>query len=218
MPDTHLTLKPHSVILFQGDSITAAGRDYSRIGPNSPEGLGIGYVRKIADVILENHPGKHLQFYNRGISGNRIRDLDQRWKMDSLRLLPELISILIGANDTWNQVVLGLGSDPVEYREIYKGILKETRVVLPDAKFVFCEPFILLTGEVSEEWEADITQRQEIVRGLAEEYEAVFVPFQTALDQEAQQVPHHHLLADGVHPTDLGHQILATCWMKTVLG
>ncbi len=218
MAGTHLILKSHSVILFQGDSITAAGRDYSRVGPNSPEGLGIGYARKIADAILENHPGEHLQFYNRGVSGNQIQDLYQRWEMDSLRLLPDLISILIGVNDTWNQLVLGLGSNPDEYRVLSKKILEETRKALPDSKLVLCEPFILLTGEVSEEWEADVTQRQQIFRDLAVEYEAIFVPFQTALDQEAHHVPPHHLLDDGVHPTDLGHQVLAECWMKEVLG
>jgi len=218
MTDTHLMFKPHSVILFQGDSITAAGRDYSRIGPNSPEGLGVGYAQKIAGAILKNYPGKHLQFYNRGVSGNRVQDLYTRWEMDSLRLLPDLISILIGVNDTWNQLVLGLGSDPDEYRVLSRKILEETRKALPDSKLDLCEPFILLTGEVTEEWEADVTQRQEIVRDLAEEYEGVFVPFQAALDQEAQRVPPHRLLDDGVHPTDLGHQVLAECWMKTVLG
>lgn len=218
MTDTHLMFKPHSVILFQGDSITAAGRDYSRIGPNSPEGLGVGYVRKIADAFLRDNPGKHLQFYNRGVSGNRIQDLYTRWEMDSLLLIPDLISILIGVNDTWNQLVLGLGSDPDEYRVLSRKILEKTRKALPDSKFVLCEPFILLTGQVTEEWEADVTQRQGIIRDLAEEYAGVLVPFQAALDQEAQHVPPHRLLDDGVHPTDRGHQVLAECWMKTVLG
>jgi len=72
MTDTQLPFKPHSVILFQGDSITDANRTRSRIGPNSPDGLGFGYARKIADSLLENYPDHYLQIYNRGVSGDRI--------------------------------------------------------------------------------------------------------------------------------------------------
>jgi lysophospholipase L1-like esterase len=218
MTDRQLPFKPHSVILFQGDSITAAGRTHSRIGPNSPDGLGFGYTRKIADALLKNYPEQYLQFYNRGVSGDLIRDMENRWERDSLRLLPDLISILIGVNDTWNQVMLGMGSDPEQYQGVFHKILTETRKSLPDTQLVLCEPFLLLTGEVTQEWSADITRRQGFVRDLADEFNSIFVPFQSALDQAAQQVSAGQLLEDGVHPTDRGHQVLADCWMKTVLG
>jgi lysophospholipase L1-like esterase len=218
MTDTQLPFKPHSVILFQGDSITDANRTRSRIGPNSPDGLGFGYTRKIADSLLENYPDHYFQLYNRGISGDRIQDMKSRWEADSLRLLPDLISILIGVNDTWNQVMLGMGSDPEQYQAMFHKILTETRQSLPYTRLVLCEPFLLLTGEVTRDWSADITRRQDFVRDLADEFNAVFVPFQSALDQATQQVSPDQLLEDGVHPTDRGHQVLADCWIKTVLG
>ena len=218
MTDNQLPFNPHSVILFQGDSITDAGRTRSRIGPNSPDGLGFGYARKIADTLLVNYPEGYLQLYNRGVSGDLIRGMISRWEGDSLRLLPDLISILIGVNDTWNQVLLGMGSDPEQYQGIFHKILTDTRQALPNTRLVLCEPFLLLTGEVTREWSADITRRQGIVRDLADEFNAIFVPFQSALDQAAQQVSAYLLLEDGVHPTDRGHQVLADCWMKTVLG
>ena len=217
MPDTQIPFKPHSVILFQGDSITDAGRTRSRIGPNSPAGLGLGYTRKIADALLDNYPGHYLQLYNRGISGDRIQGLESRWEEDSLRLLPDLISILIGVNDTWNQVLLSMGSDPEQYQIIFHKILTETRQSLPNTQLVLCEPFLLLTGEVTRDWSADITRRQGFVWDLADEFNAIFVPFQSALDQAAEQVSPGQLLEDGVHPTDRGHQVLADCWMKAVL-
>ncbi len=218
MTDTQLPFKPHCVILFQGDSITDAGRTRSRIGPNAPDGLGFGYARKISDALLENYPEHYLQLYNRGISGDRIQDLESRWEGDSLRLLPDLISILIGVNDTWNHVMLSIGSDPEQYQETFHKILSETRQSLPDTRLVLCEPFLLITGEVTLEWSADITRRQGFVRDLADEFNAVFVPFQSALDQATEQLSAGQLLEDGVHPTDRGHQLLADCWMKAVLG
>jgi len=115
-------------------------------------------------------------------------------------------------------VLLGMGSDPEQYQAMFHKILSETRQSLPYIRLVLCEPFLLLTGEVTREWSADITRRQDYVRDLADEFNAVFVPFQSALDQATQQVSPGQLLEDGVHPTDRGHQVLADCWMKTVLG
>jgi len=213
-----IELKPHSVILFQGDSITDVGRSRRAIGPNNPDGLGFGYPQLISKYLLENYPDQYLQIYNRGVSGDRIRDLAHRWKNDSLRLLPNIISLLIGVNDTWNYLYMGMGSDPNDYQEVYRKILQDTHKSQPDTQFILCEPFVLITGEVSEEWLNDINERQEIIRGLAYEYNSVSVPFQSALDKAAEDISPHKLLEDGVHPTDLGHRVLADCWIEAVLG
>ena len=211
-------IKPHSVILFQGDSITDAGRSRQAIGPNNPDGLGNGYPQLISEHLWEGYPDHHLQIYNRGVSGDRIRDLAQRWQNDSLRLLPDIISLLIGVNDTWNYLYLGLGSDPQDYQKVYRKLLQDTRQWLADAQFILCEPFVLITGEVTGEWMSDINERQEITRGLAREFSGVVVPFQSALDRAAEDIPPYKLLEDGVHPTELGHRILADCWIEAVLG
>lgn len=213
-----LALKSHSVILFQGDSITDAGRSRRAVGPNHPDGLGYGYPRLISDHLLESFPEQHLQIYNRGVSGDRIRDLASRWSNETLRLIPDLLSILIGVNDTWNYLYMEMGSSPADYRSVYQTILQDTLQHLPGIQFVLCEPFVLITGEVTAEWMNDIHQRQEFVRELAEDFKSVLVPFQSALDQAARDVPPHKLLDDGVHPTDLGHRVLANCWIETVLG
>jgi lysophospholipase L1-like esterase len=216
---TRVKLSNLSVLLFQGDSITDAGRSRFSSGPNSPEGMGFGYPRMIMDHIREDDPDQLLQFYNRGISGNRIQDLAGRWPQDTLRLEPDLISILIGINDTWNYLYMGLGSSPEGFRRIYQQILKSTRETRPNSTLVLCEPFMLLAGEVTEEWNEDISQRQSSVRELAEEFNATYIPFQSALDRAVSEgVPAHQLLEDGVHPTHRGHRLLADCWIKNVLG
>jgi lysophospholipase L1-like esterase len=211
-----ISLKPHSVILFQGDSITDAGRSRLAFGPNSRDGMGFGYPRLVMENLLERPPYQHLQFYNQGVSGDQIRDLEYRWEGDTIRLLPDLISILIGVNDTWNYLLLGLGSSPAEYQEVYRKLLKNTRERLPYIQFVLCEPFLLVTGEVTQDWVKDLSQRQAAVKDLAEKFNAVFVPFQSALDQAAKEMPAHRLLDDGVHPTEKGHRVLAECWTKAV--
>lgn len=209
-------LKPHSVLLFQGDSITDTGRSRRAIGPNNPQGLGDGYPRLISTYLLEKYPDHHLQIYNRGVSGDRIRDLAQRWQHDSLRLVPNIISLMIGVNDTWNYLYMGMGSSPDDYLVVYRNILKTTQHQLPDIKLILCEPFVLITGEVTDEWLDDIKQRQEIVHTLVEEFNGVLVPFQSALQKAAEDITPQKLLGDGVHPTELGHRVLADCWITTV--
>ena len=210
-------IKPHSVILFQGNSITDVGRSRATIGPNSPEGLGSGYPRLIADRLQILYPDQHLQIYNRGVSGDRIQDLSRRWVKDTLRLMPDLLSILIGINDTWNYLSLGIGASPEGFLNIYQKILEDTRQRLSDVELVLCEPFLLVTGEVTDKWLEDISQRQSSVSKLAREFGAVYVPFQSALDQEVDRgIPPQHLLDDGVHPTMKGHQLLADCWCTAV--
>lgn len=213
-----ITIRPHSVILFQGDSITDTGRSRQVFGPQSGDSLGSGYARMVADHLQETYAGFSLQIYNRGISGDRIDDLVRRWENDTLRLQPDLISILIGVNDTWNHLFYGLGTDPLEYRQLYRQLLENTCQRLPDVQLVLCEPFILVTGTVTAEWSGDVLQRRQIVGELAREFSASFVPFQAAIDQAAAEYPHHLLLDDGVHPTPRGHQVLADCWLKTALS
>lgn len=208
-------LSAHHVILFQGDSITDAGRNRLFSGPNSPEGMGYGYPRWIMDQFLEIIPTRDQKFYNRGVSGDRIQDLARRWPLDTLRLKPDLISILIGINDSSTYLYMGMGSSPEDFRSIYRQLLNNTLEALPATALVLCEPFALLTGQVNEAWNEDITRRQTYVNELAQEYEALFVPFQSALDNAVLEgVPPRQLLEDGIHPTERGHRLLAKFWLE----
>ena len=89
-----LSLTDNPTILFQGDSITDSGRK-----SNHNESLGDGYVMMTVAWLSALHPEYHAKFYNRGVGGDRIRDLRHRWKKDCLDLRPNLVSILIGVND-----------------------------------------------------------------------------------------------------------------------
>jgi acyl-CoA thioesterase I len=213
---SEIRLQPNLTLLFQGDSITDAGRDRLDFKANSPSGLGNGYPVPICRTLLERFPDHHLQCYNRGISGDGIEDLHRRWRTDTLPLLPDWVSILIGVNDCWRFCTLGSGNSPGDFFDSYQKLLQTTRTELPFVNLILCEPFLLPVDLVEDEWIADLEQRQQAVRSLAEEFGATLVPFQSALDQAAKQYPLPQLLEDGVHPTPLGHILLADCWLGTV--
>lgn len=201
-------------VLFQGDSITDVGR--SREPTLSPNvGLGEGYPLFITGRALNVLAGKDLRFYNRGISGNRVVDLYARWKVDALNLSPDVISILIGVNDTWHEFGGKNGVEVDRYEQIYRMLLTWTRERLPQVKIVLCEPFVFPVGAVGKDWLPEIKARQQVVKGLVAEFDTVFVPLQQVFDQALERASAAHWLSDGVHPTPAGHALIADAWLAT---
>jgi lysophospholipase L1-like esterase len=214
---TKTKLKERAVILFQGDSITDGNRGRNT-DPNHI--MGYGYAFSIASRVGADYPEKRYQFYNRGISGNKVTDLADRWQQDTLNLKPDVLSILVGINDS-NSVVLN--RQPVvsteKYEETYNSLLEQTQTAFPEILFVLCEPFILKVGRMIGNWEAyhsDIVQRQTVVRKLAEKYNAVIVGFQEVFDKACEKAPAVYWIWDGVHPTVPGHELMAREWIKQV--
>lgn len=212
-PFTAMELAENSVVLFQGDSITDCGRNRGQENPNT--GLGGGYAARLAGDLLDARPGLGLRFYNRGISGNRVVDLYARWRVDAINLRPDLISILIGVNDTWHGFKQDNGVEVDRYARIYRMLLDYTRECLPEARLVIMEPFVLPVGVVEPPWEEEMRARRDAVRSIAEEYGAVFVPLQEPFEAAARRGGGPaHWLGDGVHPTPAGHALIAREWRR----
>jgi lysophospholipase L1-like esterase len=182
--------------------------------------MGHGYAFSIASRVGADYPEKRYQFYNRGISGNKVTDLKQRWQADTLDLKPDVLSILVGVNDSNSIVFKRQPSVSVEeYEENYEALLEKTRALFPEIILILCEPFVLKVGRMNEKWEAsysDMLKRQAIVRKLAEKYNAVFVGFQEVFDKACEKVPCDYWIWDGVHPTVAGHELMAREWMNQV--
>ena len=115
-------LQKNDVILFQGDSITDAGRDYSNCG-----NLGCGYASFIAARLGCRFAEKKLTFLHKGISGNRAVDLQARWDRDCLDLKPTVVSIYIGINDTWRKYDNTQGTTTAEFEASYRDLIERTK-------------------------------------------------------------------------------------------
>lgn len=202
-----------NTILFQGDSITDVGRAREE---NLPLGIGMGtgYPQLATARLITDSPERPWVIYNKGISGNRVVDLYSRWKMDALNLKPDLISILIGINDTWHEFNKQNGVEVPRYEKMYRELLSWTKEVLPEVKLVLMEPFCFCFGAVAPEWLPEVEERRKVVKKLAEEFDAVFIPCQQILDKALEKAPQEFWLRDGVHPTLAGHQLLADAWIE----
>ena len=201
-------------ILFFGDSITDAQRD--RTHDFCPHGLGTGFVNAVASTLLYENPERY-EIINRGIGGNRIVDLYSRIKCDCWNLNPDIISILIGVNDVWHEVLGGNGVELDRFEKVYRMIIEDTKKALPNAKLIICEPFVL-KGRATEERYDDflsVKQYAKICKDLATEYNIPFVELQKPIEEFNQNHAEGICLYDGVHPNIAGAHIIASEWLKT---
>jgi lysophospholipase L1-like esterase len=209
----------NKIILFQGDSITDWGRSRSKENtPNDSQCLGSGYVLLTAGALLDEYASVKPFIYNRGISGNKVFQLAERWDKDCIELKPGLLSILVGVNDFWHTLNAGYKGTVETYQNDYRALLERTKKALPEITLVICEPFVLKCGSVNQKWFPAIDGYREAAKKVAAEFKAIFVPFQSAFDKAVENAPPQYWAADGVHPTVAGTHLMAKTWLKTVCG
>ena len=202
-------LKPYSTVLFQGDSITDCGRN-----KETGADLGQGYPAKIAALWEILFP-QSVRFINRGISGNRIGDLLGRYEKDFRDLKPDLISIMIGINDTWRRYDKNDPTGAGVFEERYRTLLINLKRDLPKAAIVIIEPFLLSSKPERDVWREDLDPKIQAIRGLAKKYADFYVPMDGILTHYAVQgTSETDMAADGVHPTPMGHGIIASEWLR----
>lgn len=200
-------------ILFQGDSITDSGRDRSNYYANAGPGMGSGYVRHAVTQLLGTNPNLGYRFYNRGISGNKVHQLADRWEDDCLNLGPNVLSVLIGVNDFWHTLGGNYDGTVAVYESDYRQLLDRTLEALPDVALIIGEPFAVEGGSaIDGRWEAFHPYR-DAARRIADEYAAVFVPYHGAFTAALEQAPADYWCPDGVHPSMAGCYLMAEAWL-----
>ncbi|MBW4083062.1 SGNH/GDSL hydrolase family protein [Paenibacillus sp. S150] len=204
-----MEFQENDIILFQGDSITDCGRNYE-----DPSSLGVGYALMTAARLGLQYPEKKLTFINRGISGNRAADLQQRWNKDCLELKPTVVSIYIGINDTWRRFDSGEETTAAQFEASYRDLIERTQEAA-GAKLILIEPFVLPVPEDRKGWRRDLDPKIHVVRGLAREYGAALVPLDGLFAAASVKTAPAFWAPDGVHPSPAGHALIAEAWLRT---
>ena len=186
-------------ILFIGDSVTDCGRR-----EDAPDFLGDGYVRLIAEKLV----GQPV--INVGISGNRVIDLRDRWDIDVVQQHPGILSVYVGINDTWRRYDENDPTTASAFEDDYRACLANTGGA---SRVILLEPFVLPVTAEQERWHEDLDDKRAVVARLAAEYATGFVPLQALLSAAAEDHGAAALAADGVHPTELGHRMIADAWL-----
>lgn len=202
-------LKQNDTILFQGDSITDCGR------LESDNGLGFGYAALIAAHLQSNFPQENYTILNRGISGNRVVDLQARWQEDCLDLKPDVLSILVGVNDAVHKFTKNIPTSAADYKAGYKDILTRAKAANPDLRIIMLEPFLLPVPEKRTDWREDLNEKITAVRELASEFGALYVPLDGIFAAKSALRAPAFWSADGIHPTLEGAGVIENAWLET---
>lgn len=197
--------------LFTGDSITDMCR---RTDPSGY--LGAGYVRRIAEMSAADGQGLHV--VNTGVSGDRTTDLMKRWDADVLDHHPDVLTVLIGANDMWRRFDADTPMSAEEFAANYARLLDQTREKLDLQRLVIMEPFVVPMREEQRRWRLeDLDAKREVARHLADRYDAIFIPLDTIFTERATSEGPESVIDDGVHPSAGGHELIAQTWWASVV-
>jgi lysophospholipase L1-like esterase len=211
------SLSKDNIILFQGDSITDAGRIRDDSSFNNARALGSGYPMLAGAELLGKYASLNLKVFNKGVSGNKVFQLAERWDADCLDIKPDILSILIGVNDIWHKLN-GQYNGTVEiYKHDYITLLERTKKALPNVKLIICEPFAVPgVKAVDDRWYPEFYGYQKAAREISDQFGATFIPYQRIYDEAQKQAPGAYWTPDGVHPTLAGAQLMAQAWIETV--
>ncbi len=202
-----MVFKTGEKVLFIGDSITEDGRF------DDPKDIGVGYVQLIRDYINENLSDLQVDVVNRGVGGDRVTNLADRWETDVISEDPDWVSISIGINDVWRQ----LDNPDMEQvsPELFEKTYDELLHILKEhteAKLILMEPTII-EEDVNSVGNALLKPYVETVKKLAHEYNAVLVSTHQTFLNFIEKTPKASLTTDGVHMNDLGRKLMATTWL-----
>ena len=197
-------------LLFQGDSITDAGRD-----KRNYHDLGNGYPKYAAELIKAAHLDLDIEFINLGIGGNRTSQLFDRLYSDAIAFQPDVISILIGINDIWHRhdfkILTTDAQIALNYRCILERIKKET-----NAKIVILSPYVL-DAEDKDYLREDLKTVLPIVRELAAEFADVYIPLDEKFAEAISNQPSPlYYSRDGVHPNANGAEFIGKLYADEI--
>ena len=198
-------------IVFFGDSITDAGRDY--MSDVSENALGFGYVAEVRKLLADK---PDYQIINRGISGNRVVDLYARIKCDLWNLNPDVIVIYIGVNDLWHELAVQNGVDVERFEKVYRMLIEDTKNRLPNVKMMLIGPYVMQGESTKDQWSDwdQLKEYQAVVEKLAKEYGIYYLALQPLFDAAAEKDGVENYTLDGVHPQQAGAKLIANEWLK----
>jgi len=222
-----------TTVLLIGDSITDGGwgRSGGLMKPSAERNhrdlnhlYGSGYMYLCAAHYQAAYPQKGYLFYNRGISGNTLADLQQRWEEDALALRPDVLSLLVGTNDI-QQWLDGDRQRPFDFEaweRDYRRLLDEARRRNPDLRLLLGAPFVAPSGRVGESPDYPLRDSlvgvlARIVERIAADCGAAYLPYDAMFDALQRTMPdslNGYWIWDGIHPTAAGHRKMADLWIE----
>ena len=207
-----IIIKNDSKVLFLGDSITDV--KFNRRQRFSIKGKNI-YALQLKKRFKQRSPAIKVEI--KGIASNRTYHVYDRLTADCINLKPDVIIMLIGVNDAWENYVpenyppLVRPMEP-HIREIYRRL----RTELPETQILYLMPFMIDTVKEKLPFHKTLDEFREVLQAIALENGASVLDMQAVFNEAQKTSAPKDLAVDGIHPTDLGHRIMADAIEKMI--
>ncbi len=201
-----------SIVVFWGDSITCGNRIM-----DDENSLGDGYVFFIDTYFKSIYPNYSIKFINEGVIGDGVLDLKNRLNNQIIDLKPDIVTILIGANDIWNKYYGDVYLNEEEFFFHYDDIVSDL-VSNNVKKIVLMEPFLISVNNDISSWRKELYTKIDIVRRLAKKYNCIYIPLDSIFGELCTTTDPHYWSSDGIHPNIKGHFIIARTWIQMMNG
>lgn len=212
-----MKIEPNEKLVFIGDSITSAARNFDLGGEGNDDAYGSGYVRMVKSILDAFCPERRIRVINKGIGGHTVLDLAERWQRDVLDLKPDWLSVMIGINDVWRQFDRPLMTEShVQldvYTDTYRRLLEQTRPGLKG--LVIASPYVLDTN-IDDAMRRRMDEYRAVSQQMAEEFDGIYVDTQVAFDAYLQHYHSNQLCGDRIHPSSSGHMVIARAWLNAL--
>ena len=209
-------LKDGQTMLFIGDSITDCGRR----GDGAP--LGGGYVRLFTELATAARPDRDIQYINKGIGGNRITHLKERWNDDVFENAPDRLSIKIGINDLHS--VLRSAEDPVSpelFEEIYEELLTATSEKL-GCPVTLLTPFYISTDTTRDTFRRKVLdflpEYIAVVEKMSERHDTALIHLHDIFQAHLKHRDAETFCPEPVHPNRAGHMVIAKALFDSMMS
>jgi len=194
-------------VVFFGDSVTEAHRNIK-----NHQDLGQGFVFLLQNIYQQ------VSFHNKGIGGQRIKDLLVRVDEDVISLEPDLCFIWIGVNDAWLPYLLGFESSFDTFKHDYDGLIKHIQNKCKKTKLILIKPYVLPIGHVSLEILQDVDRYRVYVDDIAKQFDLDVIDIKEEIEKQLVIMSGEHLFYDGIHPTPEGYQLITTVLDRYLKG
>ena len=235
-----IPLTHKDILLFIGDSITHGGRGMSM---DLNHILGHGYAEMVCAQLAADNLKAMPRFVNKGISGDTTQQIISRWQTDVIDLRPTHVSLLVGVNDVHADLALPAEEATAGYLSRVERMLQDTAAALPGVHLILCEPFYADVRNQDAPFEniphplcekpfrfANAVRDESRIReiffrirmlqaalpDIAARCGAIYVPLQDLFDRATERVPMSYLIWDNLHPTFVGHRLIADRWLEIV--
>lgn len=206
---SNLLFQSGDKVLFIGDSITDCGRR----GDHAP--LGHGYVHKITELITAKYPERDIAYVNKGIGGDIVEGLENRWDTDVIDEKPDWLSVKIGINNASRQLGEGISNEVYlpDWEACYRRILTRVKNELDIPLFLF--EIFYIEEDVENPRPLAVDAYNASIHKLADEFDARLIQTNDAFDNAVAARPGAlWTTQDGVHPNAEGHTLMALEFLK----